>query len=129
MNIVGPFNSGIAAGGAGVATANADISTKVEGTVVAVYVSYKGTTPPSTTDVTITTKGSNPSAPSLTILNVANNNANGWFFPRAQVHLNTTGAAITGVYTEGIPINDVLNVAIAQANNDNNADVWLMVED
>ena len=128
MNIVGPYNSGVAAGSAGAATANTDYSTKVEGKVKAVYIDYKGTTPPATTDVTIRTKGTNPAAPSLTILKAENINTDGWFFPVAQVHLNTTGAAISAIYNDGIPINDSLNVLIAQADPDNNVDVWLLVE-
>jgi len=128
MNIVGPYNSGVAAGSAGSATANTDYSTKVSGIVKAVYIDYKGTSPPATTDVTIRTKGTNPAAPSQTILKAENINTDGWFYPRAQVHLNTTGAAISAVYNDGMPINDSLNILIAQADPDNNVDVWLMVE-
>lgn len=128
MNIVGPYNSGIAAGDAGSATANTDYSTRISGTVKAVYIDYKGTTPPASTDVTVRTKGTNPSVPSLTILKAENINTDGWFFPRAQVHLNSTGAAISNVYNDGMPINDSLNILIEGANADNNADVWLLVE-
>jgi len=128
MNLVGPYNSGVAAGGAGVATANTDHSTKIEGNVVAVYIDYKGTAPPATTDVTITSKGTNPSAPAMTILAATDLNTDGWFFPRAQIHLNTSGAAIAAQYTQGIPLHDSINVKIAQADNDNNVDVWLLVD-
>ncbi len=128
MNLVGPFNSGAAVGSAGVATANADFNTKLSGMVKAVYIDYKGTVPPATIDVTITTKGTSPSAPPLTILKAVNINTDGWFFPRTPVHLHTTGVAIANVYSEGIPINDSLNVLIAEADSDNNVDVWLMVE-
>lgn len=128
MNLVGPYNSGVAAGSAGLATANTDYSTKINGKVKAVYIDFKGTTPPNTTDVTVRTKGTNPSAPSLTILKSENINTDGWFFPCAQKHLNTTGAAISDVYTDGMPINDSINVLIEGANADNNADVWLLVE-
>lgn len=128
MNLVGPYNSGVAAGSAGSATANTDYSTKIKGNVKAVYIDYKGTTPPATIDVTIKTKGTNPSAPSLTILKAENINTDGWFFPRSAVHLNTTGAAISDVYSDGIPIDDSLNVLIAGADADNNVDVWLLVD-
>lgn len=128
MDLVGPYNSGVAAGGAGVATNNTDYTTRVKGTVVAVYVDYKGTVPPATTDVTITSKGTAPNAPAMTILAATNLNTDGWFFPRAQAHLNTTGAAIAAVYNQGIPIHDSINVRIAQADNDNNVDVWLLVD-
>lgn len=128
MNIVGPYNSGVAAGSAGAATANTDYSTKVNGKVTAVYIDYKGTVPPATIDVTITTKGTAPSAPPLTILKATNINTDGWFFPRGQVHLNTSGAAISAMYNDGMPINDSLNILIAEADADNNVDVWLLVE-
>lgn len=128
MNLVGPYNSGVAAGSAGSATANTDHSTKVEGRVVAVYIDYKGTSPPATTDVTVRTKGTSPQAPSMTILAAANINTDGWFFPVTPVHLHTTGAAIANEYERGVPINDHINILIAQADSDNNADVWLLVE-
>lgn len=128
MNLVGPFNSGVAVGSAGSATANTDHVTKIAGVVKAVYIDYKGTSPPATTDVTIRTKGTSPSAPTLTILKAENINTDGWFFPRTPVHLHTTGAAIAGVYSDGVPISDSLNVLIEGADADNNADVWLLVE-
>lgn len=128
MNLIGPYNSGVAAGGAGVATANTDFSTKVEGRVVAVYIDYKGTAPPATTDVTVRTKGTSPQAPSMTILKAENLNADNWFFPATPIHLHTTGAAIANEYERGVPIHDHINVLIAQADNDNNVDVWLLVE-
>ena len=126
--IVGPFNSGVAAGGAGVATANKDFTTSLRGRVVAVYIDYKGTAPPATTDVTIRTKGTAPNAPSLTILKAVNINTDQWFFPTTPVHLHTTGAAIANVYSNGIPVDDSLNVLIEEADPDNNVDVWLLME-
>lgn len=127
MNLVGPYNSGVAAGSAGVATANTNHTTKIQGTVVAVYIDYKGTTPPATTDVTITSKGTAPSAPAMTILSAVNINTDGWFHPRALVHVNTTGV-VTAIYNQGMPLHDSINVLIDHANSDNNADVWLLVE-
>lgn len=127
MNLVGPYNSGTAAGGAGVATANTDYATKIQGTVVAVYIDYKGTAPPATTDVTITSKGTAPHAPAQTILKAVNLNTDGWFYPRALVHVNTTGVA-TAIYNNGMPVYDSINVLIAQGDDDNNVDVWLLVE-
>lgn len=128
MNLVGPYNSGVASGGAGVATANTDYSTKIEGRVTAIYIDYKGTAPPATTDVTVRTKGTSPNAPSMTILSAVNINTDGWFFPATPIHLNTTGAAIANNYIQGVPIFDSINILIAQADDDNNADVWLLVE-
>jgi hypothetical protein len=128
MNLAGPYNSGVAAGGAGVATANTDHSTKIDGWVVAVYIDYKGTAPPATIDVTISTKGTSPSAPSLIILKAVDINTDGWFFPSTTAHLNTTGAEIAGYYKAGVPISDSINVLIAQADDDNNVDVWLGIE-
>lgn len=129
MNLVGPYNSGAATGSAGSATANTDYPTNIEGRVMAVYVDYKGTVPPATIDVTIATKGTAPNAPAMTILVATNINADGWFFPHTIAHLNTTGAAIANVYVAGVPIHDCINVKIAQADSDNNVDVWFLVQE
>lgn len=127
MNIVGPFNSGVAAGGAGVATANTDSTTRITGYVVGVYVKYNDSPPAGTTDVTVKTKGTSPAAPSLTFLSIANAATDGWFWPRVQIH-TTAGAAITDQY-DWPAIDDLINVTIAQANNADNVDVWLMVSE
>lgn len=126
MNLIGPINSGAATGGAGAAGANADTTTTVTGLLVAVYVKYIDSPPAGTTDVVVKTKGTDPSAPSLTLLSITDAATDGWFYPRANIH-NTSGTAQTSTWTL-LPVYDMINVAIAQANNNDNIDVWLLVE-
>jgi len=127
--ILGPINSGAAAGGAGVATNNAVSSHSVKGFVEAVYIKYNGS-PPNTTDVTIATQGTSARPPANTILTVSNANTDGWFYPRHTVH-DETGTAITYNGTrevhEKVPVDDYIKVTIAQANNDDTVDVWLLI--
>jgi hypothetical protein len=128
-NLFGPINSGAAVGGNGVATANKDSDVKVSGKVLAVYIKYNDSPPAGTTDVVIATKGTH--APALPILTISNAATDGWFFPRAAA-VSQAGAAL--VYSTGnpveavMPISDIVNVAIAQANAADNVDVWLMLE-
>lgn len=120
--IVGPFSSGVAVGGNGVATANQTGITKTSGMVMGVYVKYNDAPPAGTTDVTIATLGTYPSAPARTILAITNAATDGWFYPRVEV-CSTAGAAL-GEYTL-IPIDDKIKVTIAQANAADNVEVWL----
>lgn len=124
MSLVGPFNSGTAAGSAGSATANQDTPIVVEGLVVGIYIRYNDSPPAGTTDVTIKTKGSNP--PSYNLLVLTNAATDGYFPVRKQA-VDPTGTAITGVY-DLLFVHDVLNIAIAQANAGDSVDVWLFVE-
>lgn len=128
MSIHGPFNSGVAAGGAGVATANASTTVPLCGFVVRVYVKYNDAPPAATTDVVIATLGTSPRPPAQTILSVANAATDGWFFPQALIHVNTTGAAVAATY-DWIAIDDFVNVNIAQADNGDSVDVWLLLMD
>lgn len=122
--IVGPINSGAAAGGAGVATANANSSIRVCGYVMAVHVKYNDSPPAGTTDVTIKTAGT--AIPSLTFLTLTNGATDGWRFPQLLLD-DSAGADLTGVY--GPPyIDDYVNVAIAQANDADNVDVILLID-
>jgi hypothetical protein len=124
MPIVGPFNSGVASGSSGSATANADTPIVITGLITGAYVRYNDSPPAGTTDVTIKTKGTN--APSYNILVLTNAATDGLFIPRKQA-VDPTGAAITGA-NEVIPVDDYLNIAIAQANANDSVDVWLYVE-
>lgn len=125
MPLVGPFSSGVAAGGDGAATANQDSALEVVGALTAVYVDYLDS-PPATTDVVISTKGTDPNAPALTLLSLTDKNTDGWFFPRAAQHLNTDGSALTQ-YTVMF-VDDKINVLIDDANANDYVNVWLMVE-
>ena len=126
MKLLGPINTGVAAGGAGVATNNGTTTTKIEGLLIGVYVKYNDSPPAGTTDVVVKTVGTSPDAPTNTFLTLTNAATDGWFYPRINVH-NTSGSAQAAVW-DYVPLYDFVNVAIAGANNSDSADVWLLVE-
>lgn len=99
-----------AAGGAGAATATAVSGEIISGLIRAVYLAYLDT-PPATTDVTI----EGVTAPKIPVLTVSNAATNGWFYPMAQAD-NQAGADITNQGTP-IPMDDYVQVTIAQAND------------
>lgn len=127
--IVGPLNSGVAVGGAGVSTVSTTSAARVRGKVLAVYLEYLDT-PPATTDVTVVTAGS--AHPAVTILSVTDAATSGWFYPRVGAQ-SISGAALlfaaggTAVPAE-IPIDDKVTVTIAQANVGDGVNVYLMME-
>ncbi len=126
LQIVGPFNSGPAVGGAGAATSNTDTPIPLAGRVVAVCVRYNDSPPAGTTDIAIVTKGTN--APPVTILTIANAATDGWFYPRPQIY-TTAGALIASQYDErGVPIADYVNNKIDGADAGDNIDVWYLLE-
>lgn len=129
MQWVGPINSGEASGADGSATAN-NSSLPLRGKVHAVYVKYNDV-PPATTDVTVATGGVSPRVPAMTLLTLANANSDVLKYPRAQVH-GTDGTALTmdgtRILTDKIGIDDTVKVTIAQANANDNVDVWLCLE-
>ena len=51
-----------------------------------------------------------------------------WFYPRALTQVNTTGADIAGAY-EAMPVHDLVNVKIDQANAGDSIQVWLLLDD
>lgn len=97
----------------------------VMGRVLGVYLDYSGTA--ATTDVTIST----PHSPSVTVITVSNSVTDGWYYPRVQVH-STAGAALTydGTRTvcEPVPVNDHLQLAVAQGGTAATVDAWVVVE-
>lgn len=122
IKLFGPINSGSAAGGAGVATANDTSTINVNGAVFAVYIKYNDS-PPATTDVTIATEGTSPKPPALTLLTVSDAATDGYFYPRIEMQDNTG----SGVSAYDLPvIADKIKVTIAQANNGDSVDVWLL---
>ena len=124
LKFIGPLNSGVAVGANGVATANADSTQPVSGWVLAVRVTYNDS-PPGTTDATVATKGASPAPPSLTILSLANNATDGWYYPRIeQSEITGEGA---GRYDYPY-IHDALTITIAQANAGDSVDVWLLMD-
>jgi hypothetical protein len=126
LHLAGPFNSGAAVGGNGVATANANSPQRLTGRVVGIYVKYNDSPPAATTDVTIKTVGTSPAPPTYNLLVLTDGATDGWRYPQVQIH-TTAGVAIDAEYTP-LVIDDYINVAIAQANAADNVDVWLMLE-
>src|SRR5690242_15569866 len=110
--LIGPINSGVAAGGAGVATATGETNHPIVGALYSVQVRYNHA-PPATTDITIKTKGTN--APSITLLAKANNNIDALFLPRVDSCLAADGSAANN-NNWFIAISDIVQVVIAQAN-------------
>ena len=131
INAFGPINTGQASGGAGAATANNTSTVRLRGKVKAVYVKYNDSCP-ATTDVTIATLGTSPSAPAQNILVITSANTSGWYYPRTQVH-GPTGAALTydGTRTvnESLTIDDRVKVTVAEADDNCDVDVWIVLEE
>ena len=126
INLVGPINSGVAAGTAGSATNNSTTAQPVIGRVLAVYVRYNDSPPAGTTDATISTAGTN--APANAFLTISNAATSGWFYPRVTPH-GITGAALTALTVlEPCPICDKVTVTITGADAADSLDVWLVVE-
>jgi hypothetical protein len=127
MKLFGPINSGIAAGGAGVAGNNATTAQIVRGNVIGIYVRYNDACP-ATTDVIIKTVGTTPAMPTQTLLTLTNKNTSGLFLPRALPQ-DTSGANLAALtIAEPNPVFDNINVAVAQANDADSIDVWLFLE-
>lgn len=125
QHLYGPIIGTVAAGGAGSATSTTTTTTRVCGRIAGVYLKYNDT-PPGTTDVTVKTKGTSPAPPTYNILAVTDAATDGWFYPAVQIH-TTAGAAIAGEY-KSIPVDDYIQVVIAQANASDSVDVWILLE-
>ena len=129
--LYGPINSGDTAGGAGTSTANASSTNELHGMVLAVYVKYNGSPPAGTTDVVVKTVGTSPAPPSLSFLTLTNAATDGYFYPRtiAQdlVGATTTYDGTNEIYTP-VVIHDKINVNIAQANDGDSIDVWILLK-
>lgn len=124
MRVVGPFNCGAAAGGAGVATANATTTSPINGLLLAIYLKYQDSPPAATTDVTVATSGT--AHPAVTLLSITNAATDAWFYSQVNI-CNTSGTAQTSNWMP-IPICDTVKVTIAGANNGDYVDVYLLVE-
>jgi hypothetical protein len=130
MKLYGPLNTGSTTGGAGTSTNNATSTIRLCGYVAAVRLRYNGSPPGATTDVTVATAGT--TCPAVTILTITDAATDGWFYPHA-VAQTTAGATATfdgtnEIYVK-IPIDDFVKITIAQANDADSADVWLLLED
>lgn len=125
ISIIGPINSGAATGGAGVATSTGTSGSVLRGYLIGAHIKYNDS-PPGTTDVTIRTQGTSPRPPQYNLIVVSNNATDGWYYPRTTVH-DVAGAAVSSTY-DYLPLFDYVQVVIAQANNADSVDIWLMVE-
>lgn len=129
IKLFGPINSGVSTGGAGTSTANADSTTRLKGKMLSIYVKYNDSPPAGTTDVIVKTKGTSPAAPTRTFLTLTNAATDGWKDPRVIPH-DTAGVALAALaIAEPIPFDDFINVSIAQADDGDSVDVWLLIED
>lgn len=99
-----------AGGGAGTSTGSGTTKEPINGILKAVHLNY-GASMAATSDVTVSTK----SAPTKTLLSKADNATDGWFYPQAQIHQASDGAAVAAQYEE-IAVADYVTVAVAQAN-------------
>ena len=131
MKLIGPINSGAAAGSAGSATANSTTAEPICGELYGVYIRYNDS-PPATTDVTIATEAAGAAPPAVTLLSLTDANTSGWFYPRIGVQ-TTAGAAMLfaagGTAVPGkIPFADKVKVTIAQADAADSVDCWLLVD-
>ena len=132
VSVVGPIASGSSTGGAGVSTANADSTIPINGKVLGIYIEYIGSPPAGTTDVTVKTVGTSPRAPSLTLLTITDAATDGYFWIRHKTH-DEAAALVTWDGTnevyEPVYIDDLVNVAIAQANDADSINVWIILEE
>ena len=125
ISLLGPFSSGVAAGGDGEATNNATTVNVLSGIVRRIDIAYLGSPPAATTDVTIATAGVN--APAETIYYKESSSADGSFYPETLFNLNTTGAAIASLY-DFMAIHDKVTVTIAGANAADYINVYIYLE-
>lgn len=131
MRLIGPITTPASSGGAGVSTASKTTDIVVCGEIAGVYLRYNDSPPAGTCDVTLVSAGVNH--PAETILSISNAASDGWFYPRVGAQ-SVAGAAMlyaaggTAV-PAGIPVADKLTLTIAQANDGDSVDAWLLVED
>ncbi len=129
LRLVGPVNSGVAVGGDGVATSNAD-SKLIQGELLAIYLTYNDSPPSGTTDVVITTQGTFPAPASATLLSISNAATDAAFYPRTPAQ-DATGSDV--IYSAGNEIHvpfaifDIVNVKIQGANAGDSVDVVFLV--
>lgn len=124
MSLVGPFNSGIAVGSNGVATAHTPTPLALHGRLEGIYVKYNDSPPAATTDVVISTVGTAPNPPTRALLTLTNGATDGWRYPRVAAH------SILGVEgTDLVPqiVEDLVDVKIDGANAGDNVDVWFLM--
>ena len=125
LDLIGPISSGLASWGSGAAAASHTTVPEMYGHLAAVYVQYNDS-PPVTSDLTISTVGTSPSAPAITLLSLSNANSDGWYYPRVALH--TPEGGLAGSLYSYVPVYDRITVAVAQADDGDSVDVWLLIE-
>ena len=124
IDILGPFETAVAAGGAGVATGQIITKISAIGLLLALYIEFVDT-PPAGTDILIQTEGLDPVAPAQTLLSLTDVNTDGWYYPRLNPH-NNAGVEQTSVW-DYFPIRDQIKAVISQANDGDQLRIWLQV--
>lgn len=121
------FNTGVAAGGAGVATATG-YSPVISGKILAVYIEYLDSPPAGTTDFTLVDEN-DPAAESIISLVDAATDIK--IYPRRITEKND-GTDILYVAGEEVHepyvVHGRLKATIAQANNDDSCNVYVWFE-
>jgi hypothetical protein len=123
IKLVGPINSGPAVGADGAATVTSYSTQPIAGLVYAVVVKYNGDKP-GTTDVVVSTKGTN--SPLQTILTLTDKNTDNTF-PVRVVGCSNLGVADASA-TQLVAMDDYLKIVVTGANTDDTVDVWLLME-
>ena len=103
-------------------TSNQDSNHVVKGLVVAVGWTFDISCVSAPT-ITVTTKN-NP----VTLLNIATDQ-DGWRYPRTPVHDPANGNVIANVYSLGIPIDDIVNVAISDGEDGDSVEITLLLQE
>lgn len=125
IEAIGPLNSGVAAGGAGVATNNATGTTAITGELLGFYIRFNDSVPAGTADTTIQLTGG--VLPARTVLTITNGATDG-FYPVRMGAVSTANAAITDSNVLIPLVRDYIKVTLAQANDADSVDVWAVVE-
>ena len=126
------FESGATTGGAGTSGATSPAK-PLRGTVLAVHLEYVGS-PPGSTDVILRTKAAGKKGGVRTLLSIANANADGWFDLATPVVDAADGSTPTFNATEplhriGIPVDQEVELDVAQANEGDEVNAVVLIEE
>lgn len=125
IEAIGPLNSGVTAGGAGVSTNNATGTTAITGELLGFYIRFNDSPPAGTTDTTIQLTGG--VLPTRTVLTITNGATDGFYAVR-QGAVSVANAAITDSNIEIPCVRDYVKVTLAQANDGDSVDVWAVID-
>jgi len=125
LDVYGPLNSGLTAGGAGASTNNATGGTPITGNLLGFYIRFNDSVPAGTADTTIQLTGG--VMPARTVLTITNGATDGFYAVRAGA-VTVANAAITDSNTLIPLVRDYIKVTLAQANDNDSVDVWAVVD-